>query len=176
MSTHNPQVVEPEEFIEVLDYEFSGNSVTLENKRRFIEALRYKASVYHAAQAAGIARKTAYKYMHDDPAFAEAVADCREDVADVMETSVYEDALGRDGKRGDTLLKMFWLKAHRPKFRDKLNIDVQVVQNEIDVMLQAHNERQQLLLNGSIPTITAPIQANSSSPSQCKKDDGSDSE
>jgi hypothetical protein len=131
MPATQPQVIESKQFVEVSEYDFSGNSVTVENKRRFIEAYRETSTVYHSAQAAGISRKTAYAYMHSDPAFAQALADCQEDVVDVMETSVYERALGRNGHKPDTLLTMFWLKAKRPQFRDKLAIDIPTIQNQV---------------------------------------------
>jgi hypothetical protein len=37
---------------------------------------------------------------------------------------------------------MFWLKAHRHKFRDKTVIDINVVQNEINERMQALNLKQ----------------------------------
>jgi phage terminase small subunit len=126
-----PQVVEQDGVIDAFEYNFSGNTVTVNNKRRFIEAYRETSTVYHAAQVAGISRKTAYAYLHDDPAFAEAMADCQEDVTDVMETSVYQRALGTHGHKPDTLLTMFWLKAKRPQFRDKLAVDVVTIQNQV---------------------------------------------
>ncbi len=137
MSTNPAQLVDPQEFIDILDYEFTGDTSTVEKKRKFVEGLRAKSTIYHAAQFAGIHRATAYNWMQSDPAFATACDDSQEDAGDIMETSAYEDALGRDGKRGDPILKMFWLKAHRPKFRDRMTVDVEVVRNEIQERMAA---------------------------------------
>jgi hypothetical protein len=126
-----PQVVEPVEFIPICDYEFLGDGRTVENKCTFVEWYRRKASIFHAAQAARIARSTVYKWMEEDEQFASAVHDSFEDAADVMETSTYEEALGVNGKPGNALLKMFWLKAHRPKYRDKVTVDIEGLNEEI---------------------------------------------
>jgi hypothetical protein len=133
ISAHEPQVVDTQEFIAVTDYDFSGDSTTVENKRRIVESYRLKATIYHAALAAQVHRATIYKYLESDPAFAQAMVDCHEDSVDVMETSVYERALGdsEQGIKGDSLLAMFWLKAHRPKFRDRVTVDLGQVQQEI---------------------------------------------
>lgn len=127
MSTRPAQVVDPQEFIPVLDYSFLGNSDTVEKKQRFIEELRRESTVFHAALHAGISRKTAYRWAEVDEGFAAAWNDALADATDVMEHSVYHQALN-----GDTLLKMFWLKKHRPEYRDKTTIDITVVQAEIE--------------------------------------------
>jgi hypothetical protein len=115
------------------EWYFAGDEHTVNRKRTFIEELRRKATFYHAAQAAGISRKTGYVWIERDPAFAAACEDAREDTVDILETSVYERALGNSeqGIKGDSLLAMFWLKAHRPKFRDRVSIDLNEVQAEI---------------------------------------------
>lgn len=136
MSSNPAQVVDPEEFIGFLDYQFSGDIATVDNKRRIVEGYRLKASIYHAAQYAGVHRATVYRYLDNDPQFAQAMTDSFEDAADVMETSTYEDALA-----GNALLKMFWLKAHRPKFRDRMTVDLE----QVDAELAAHFSKRQSL-------------------------------
>jgi len=120
-----PQVVEPIDFSGLDEYELSGNEVTVTNKRMFLAAYRGKATVYHAAQVAGISRKTVYQWLRVDEAFIAAFDDCKEDAADTLETSVYQRALKSD------LLAMFWLKAHRAKFRDRMTIDLPALENEL---------------------------------------------
>jgi hypothetical protein len=132
----DPQVVEPQQVIALTDYHFSGDNRTVSNKCAFIDGYRLKGSIYHAAQVAGIARSTAYKWMDSDDEFARAVADATEDRDDRMETSVYERAFS------DNLLAMFWLKAHRHKFRDKVTIDIQAVDEEIKRRLDSLNTLQ----------------------------------
>jgi hypothetical protein len=135
MSTQDPQVIDAQEFIPVCDYNFTGNDVTVRNKRTFIENLRLKAAVYVAANVTGIAKLTAYRWRESDSEFAEAWEEALQDAADVMETSTYERALGRNGKP-DTLLTMFWLKAHRPKYRDRVDVDVRLLEQQIEERLQ----------------------------------------
>ena len=135
----DPQVIEPQELITVTDYDFSGDNRTVSNKCTFIEGYRTKGSIFHAAKLACVARSTVYKWMEDDDEFARAVADAAEDRDDRMETSVYERAFS------DNLLAMFWLKAHRPKFRDKVTIDVAAVDEEIKRRLEQLQGAAQLL-------------------------------
>jgi len=136
------QTTDSVELIPVCEYSFSGDNRTVENKRTFISWYRRKASIYHAAVATQVARSTIYKWMEDDPQFALAVEESFEDAIDVMETSTYEDALGSNGKPGNPLLKMFWLKAHRPKYRDKVTVDLDVVKDEIVRRMQQLNLQQ----------------------------------
>ena len=142
MSTADPQIVDSEEFIPILDYEFLGNNETIDKKRCFIDALREEGTVYHAAIVAGIGRVTAYRWKDSDSSFSKAWDNALEDSADRMETSVYRKALGEPDSKGrytggDPLLKMFWLKAHRAKFRDRLAVDVQAIQREVKEHLTA---------------------------------------
>jgi hypothetical protein len=139
------QTIDPQGFIDYEEYGFEGNSGTVLNKSKFLEGLRLKASVYHAAQYAGVGRTTVYRWLDQDPVFAQAVADATEDAGDKMETSVYERAFN------DNLLAMFWLKAHRHKFRDKTVIDINVVQNEINERMQGLGLKQ---LPPMIPELT----------------------
>ena len=125
MAALESQIVEGREFTAVHDYRFSGDTVTINNKRRFVESYRETGTVLHAARAAGIARWTAYRYMEDDPEFAGAVGDSKEDCVDTLEASVYQRAFKSD------LLAMFVMKAHRPMYRDKIMIDINAVRDEI---------------------------------------------
>ena len=84
-------------------------------KKRFIAALAVQGTVFHAAQAAGISRQTAYRWQRDDPQFAEAWYEQHENAVDAVESSLYQKALS-----GDTICMIFYLKAHRPTYRDRL--------------------------------------------------------
>lgn len=130
MAADEAQVVDPIELPVVSHYQFSGDNRTVQSKRAFLEWYRIKASIFHAAQAARIARSTVYKWIEQDSEFAQAVVDSFEDAADTIESSVYERAFKSD------LLAMFWLKAHRPKFRDKVSIDIEGVKDEINQRIQ----------------------------------------
>jgi len=44
-----------------------------------------------------------------------------------VESTIYQQAVG-----GNTLAGIFYLKAHRPIYRDRLNIDIEQVNSEIE--------------------------------------------
>lgn len=73
-------------------------------KGKFIAELRERGSVYHAALAARIARRTAYDWRYSDPEFADAWDDALADQADgflksgncaQLETGVDSGTVGR---------------------------------------------------------------------------------
>lgn len=129
MSAEQSQVVDPQDFNPPNEYQFSGNSVTVENKQRLVSAYRERGTISHAAETVGVSRKCVHHYLNTDPEFAEAMADAREDSGDILESSVYERAFKSD------LLAMFYLKAYRPKFRDKVQVDLSSIQEQIDQMV-----------------------------------------
>ena len=96
-------------------------------KKRFIETLAAQGTVSHAAQAAGVSRNTAYRWQRDDPEFAYLWDEAHENAVDRVESVLYQKALS-----GDTIAMIFYLKAHRPIYRDRLNIDLKQVQSDIE--------------------------------------------
>ena len=96
-------------------------------KKRFIEALTVHGTVYHAAQAAGVSRWTAYRWRQDDLDFADLWDEAMDTAVDAVESVLYQKALS-----GDTICMIFYLKAHRPIYRDRLNIDIEQVRGEIE--------------------------------------------
>jgi len=117
-------------------------------KKRFIAALTTHGTVYHAAQAAGISRQTAYRWQREDPEFAEQWDEAHENAVDAVESSIYQQAIG-----GNTLAAIFYLKAHRPIYRDRLNIDVEQVKSEIQERVAQLGITPQLLAR-AIPALT----------------------
>ena len=109
-------------------------------KKKFLAALTEQGTVYHAAQAAGISRQTAYRWREDDPQFADLWDEAIENAVDAVENTVYQRALG-----GDTIAAIFYLKAQRLKFRDRLNINVEHVQSDIDEMIERMRANPALL-------------------------------
>ena len=134
MSAQEPEILETQplqDFTGLDEYQFSGDIETVLKKRGFLAAYRTQASVFHAACIAGIARASVYRYLERDPVFAAAFEDCKEDTADSIETSVYHEA--RYGN--NPLLKMFWLKAHRPEYRDRVTLDIPAMRTELQTRL-----------------------------------------
>lgn len=98
-------------------------------KKRFIDALTEKGTVYHAAQAAEISRWTTYRWRQEDLEFADLWDEAIDNAVDAVESVIYQQAVG-----GNTLAAIFYLKAHRPIYRDRLNIDVEQVQRDIALL------------------------------------------
>jgi hypothetical protein len=158
-AARTPQVIDPQEFIPLTDFNFTGDEVTVEKKRIFITELRRESTVFHAAQHARISRKTAYKWQELDPDFAEAWSDALQDATDVMEHSVYHQALN-----GDSLLKMFWLKKHRPEYRDKMTIDISAVNEEIQERMRQMEAKGEMVNRLQIASPSTELQKGCVSP------------
>jgi transposase-like protein len=105
-------------------------------KKRFIETLATQGTVSHAAQAAGVSRNTAYRWRRDDFDFASLWDEAHENAVDAVESVLYRKAL-----KGDTICMIFYLKAHRPIYRDRLNIDLKQVQSEIEEKIAQLRQR-----------------------------------
>jgi len=117
-------------------------------KKRFLAALTAQGTVYHAAQAAGISRQTAYRWHREDPDFADQWDEAIENAVDAEESTIYQQAVG-----GNTLAGIFYLKAHRPIYRDRLNIDIEQVNSEIKERMAQLGVTPHLLAQ-AIPALT----------------------
>ena len=116
---------------------------TGEKKGAFLEALRAKYTVRHAALAAGVGRRTVYDWRDQDADFAQAWADAREDCIERLEETMYEKALG-----GETLAGFFMLKSMRPDvYRDNVTIKHTgaILDAQIDLNQLSEDARQFLL-------------------------------
>ncbi|HEU4835121.1 MAG TPA: hypothetical protein VFS90_11920 [Pyrinomonadaceae bacterium] len=102
----------------------------------------------HAAKAAGISRWTAYRWRKEDPEFDSRWDEALENAVDVVENSLYQKAVN-----GDTICMIFYLKAHRPIYRDRLNIDIEQVRGEIEERIAQLGEHSALLPR-AIPALT----------------------
>jgi hypothetical protein len=65
---------------------------------------------------------TAYRWRQDDREFAACWDEAHENTVDEVESVHYQTALS-----GNIVAIIFYLKAHRPIYRDKLNIDLNQV-------------------------------------------------
>lgn len=117
-------------------------------KKKFIAALTVHGTVYHAAQAAGVSRQTAYRWQREDPEFADQWNEALENAVDQVESTIYQQAVG-----GNTLAAIFYLKAHRPIYRDRLNIDIQQLKSEIEERMASLGVTPALLAR-AIPRLT----------------------
>ena len=92
-------------------------------------------------KAAGVSRQTVYRWRQEDFEFAEAWDEAHENAVDVVENVIYQQAAG-----GNTLAAFFYLKAHRPIYWDRVNIDITQVQSDIDEMMERFRENPGLSL------------------------------
>jgi hypothetical protein len=84
-----------------------------------------------------------------DREFAASWDQAHEQAVDAVESSLYQKALG-----GDTICMIFYLKAHRPIYRNKLNIDVQQLHSEIEDRLAELREAGIDLIARAMPALT----------------------
>lgn len=70
---------------------------------------------------------TAYHWRENDREFASRWGEAMENAVDAVESVLYQKALN-----GDTIAMIFYLKAHRPMYRDKFSIDLNQVKSEIE--------------------------------------------
>jgi 20S proteasome alpha/beta subunit len=118
-------------------------------KKKFVAALTSHGTVLHAARAAGISRQTAYRWRDDDREFASLWDEAIENAVDVVESSLYRKAVS-----GDTVAMIFYLKAHRPIYRDRMNIDLKQVYSEVEERMA------QLGITPDMPARARPILTN----------------
>jgi 20S proteasome alpha/beta subunit len=105
-------------------------------KKRFIETLTLQGTVSHAAQAAGVSRMTAYRWRESDREFASQWDEAMETAVDAVENALYQKAVS-----GDTVPMIFYLKAHRPIYRDRVTINIAQVQSEVEERLAQLQQR-----------------------------------
>ena len=73
---------------------------------------------------------TAYRWRQDGREFAALCDEAMETAVDAVESALYQKA-----RSGDTVPMIFYLKAHRQIYRDRVTINVAQVQNEIEERL-----------------------------------------
>ncbi len=81
----------------------------VDRKQRFIVALQWGAGVSDAARFAGVHRTTAYRWRRQDPEFALAWSEGRNNLVNDLEIMAFKLA-----KEGNTDLLKFLLKSYRP--------------------------------------------------------------
>lgn len=113
-----------------------------------METLEAQGTVLRAAKSAGVSPWTAYRWRQEDLEFADQWDEAPENAVDVVENSLYQKAVS-----GDTVCIIFYLKAHRPIYRDRLNIDIEQVRSEIEERIAQLGENPALLPQ-AIPALT----------------------
>ena len=78
-------------------------------QRRFLTAQQQGASTREAARIAGVCRGTIYRWRNEDPEFAQAWRESRDNTMEDLEIQAYKRAID-----GNDRLLMFLLKSHMP--------------------------------------------------------------
>jgi len=92
---------------------------TPQKKAKFLAAMEVKPNAGRAARAAGIARKTAYRWREDDAEFAAAWDEAKDLALDDLEDKVHDIA-----QSGNLLAAFGYLKAFRENWREKMPLDL----------------------------------------------------
>ena len=92
---------------------------------------------------------TAYRWREADHELASLWDDAMETAVDAVESALYQKAVN-----GDTICMIFYLKAHRPIYRDRLNIDIEQVRGEIEERMAQFRANPDLLLKRSVLQIS----------------------
>ena len=116
----------------IADYWDSHVDEAREKQAIFLAALRESGTVLHAAQAAAINRNTAYLWRQNDPVFRAEWDEALEDTTDKVERSLFNMATSEK----NVVATIFYLKGNRAKYRDRLAIDVNQVDREIEERLR----------------------------------------
>lgn len=93
---------------------------TARARTTFLTTLETTCNVAESARAAGMGRSAAYDWRRDDAVFAADWEQALESAADKLEQVAFERA--KEGL-SDRMLEIL-LKAHRPKYRDKQEVDL----------------------------------------------------
>ncbi len=141
-------------------------------KRKFLTAFSQCGGIRRAAALAGVDAKMHYVWLENDPGYAELFERAKSIAADNAEDAVYERAfLGTDHelsykglKTGHTtketsdLLSMFWLKAHRPEYKDGLTYGFGPAQ--INLQVNVGPTQTAAFEANSRPALPATVEAN----------------
>lgn len=100
-----------------------GHNGARAKKAAFLVAYRRSGIIETAARAAGIDRRTYYKWTAADPEFAAACEQAELGAIEDVELELRRRALLKGPKTRDTTALIFYLKAHKPeKYRERFDV------------------------------------------------------
>ena len=103
----------------------------------FLAGLTQFGTVKHAAEYAQIDRNTAYDWRNRYPEFRRRWDLVLEDVTDDVEKSLYNQAVSEK----NVVATIFYLKNNRNKYRDRVNVDVTVMNSQVEERLECLRAR-----------------------------------
>jgi hypothetical protein len=124
----------------ITNYWESHATEATEKKLLFLQGLADSGTVIHAAELAGINRRTAYLWRSMDPEFRAQWDEVLENTTDNVERSLYNQAVSEK----NVVATIFYLKANRAKYRDRVQLDIPAIQRQVEERLEQY--RLQLAL------------------------------
>lgn len=125
-------------------------------QRAFLAAFAECGTVRDAARQVGVGRRTVYDWLAGDAAFASALDDAREDVADKFERILMEKAADPRSAWDVTAL-IFLLKKLRPAYRDNVTVRSESVSLSLTASIERlPAEHRRRLLELALGQHTAP--------------------
>lgn len=88
---------------------------TAAKKAAVLAARASRLTVTAAAATAGVDRTSVYVWRKNDPDFARALEEAKDEAIDALKENAYERAM-----KGNDILTMFIIKAHDPEYNDKV--------------------------------------------------------
>jgi hypothetical protein len=111
-----------------------------QKKRLFLVGFAERGVIKGGLIAADISRNTAYVWRNLDPEFRQAWDEVRENARDEVRESIYDQAVSRK----NIVASIFYAKHNCPEYKERTEIDVQVVHRQVEERLEQY--RQQLAL------------------------------
>jgi hypothetical protein len=115
----------------IREYYASNCTDYTEEKKLFLEGLRERGVVQGGLDLARISRTTAYMWRSLDPEFRRAWDEVKEACNDNVRQTIYQQAVS--GK--NALYSIFYAKHNCPEYRERVTIDVNMVQSEVEERL-----------------------------------------
>jgi hypothetical protein len=138
----------------VVGFHVTTRHISQQKKELFLTAFAETCTVTHAADAAGIDRRTHYDWLKADQEYAEQFRAAEQSVADSLEAEAIRRArdgverdvyykgevVGTERQLSDTLL-IFLLKGHKPdKFKDRHQVTAEVTHHDVSDFDRAVSE------------------------------------
>jgi hypothetical protein len=140
-------------------------------KGKMLEALRdSRGNITKACQAANIDRKTHYKWLENDPAYADAAREIHEELHDVLEDHLYRLAVAAERESDQIRATEIYLKARAKDRGYGVEKRDQSVSGELNVNATVQDVRFELPLNDTEQGSAAPMPPGWDKNTQCLKE------
>lgn len=119
-------------------------------KSKLIDQLKKTPIIQIACEKAGIGRATYYRWLKDDPNFAESADNAIRHGSDLVNDMAESQLMAAIRERNLTAI-IFWLKHHHPSYATKIELDAKV-QVDRPLSPEAENLIRASVQRGILPT------------------------